>query len=565
MRLLPLPHPVRLPANLVPVFALALTLLPFTGLPADPASTSAAVDALFASPDRSGAPGAAVVVVREGAVVHSRGYGLADLEHQLPITPQTVFDVASVAKQFTGLAVAMLIQEGKLSLDDEIHKYLPDVPDFGAPIAVRHLLYHTSGLRDWPETLAFSGLSLEGPVTFETILEMVRRQRELDFPPGSEHQYSNTGYNLLAALIAKITEEPFGVWTGRRLFEPLGMAHTRFLVNPASIIPDRAESYEADGPFGFRHVGNRLAAQGSSSLYTTAEDLGRWLINFDAPQPFAGPALDLMHTAGRLDNGKPVGYAAGVGLGEYRGDPRVLHTGGWAAFRSLVMRLPKRRFGVAILGNDARLNVVALGERIADLYVGAQLAPTPPKPAPPATATNVDPARWKDYPGTYALGPDWLLTVSVEAGQLRTRATREAAFPARPLSDTEFQVDAYGASIRFVRDASGAVNELIYRGIHAPRLDPEVTPADTLVPLAGTYWSPELRTVVTLETHEGRLRTWHPMIGWVDLHPLGTDRFGARQAGTIQFTRDAESRVSGLKLSGSRVRNLRFERVNLPR
>src|SRR5208282_441457 len=181
------------------------------------AGNAAEVDRFFAQWDRADSPGAAVVIVKDGVLAYLHGYGCADLEHRVPITPQTLFDVASVAKQFTGLSVAMLVQEGKLSLDDDIHKHLPDMPDFGKPIMINNLLHHTSGLRDWPETLALSDVDPEAPITLDMILEMVRRQRELDFAPGEEEQYSNTGYNLLAATVAKVTGQSFRAWTDANL------------------------------------------------------------------------------------------------------------------------------------------------------------------------------------------------------------------------------------------------------------------------------------------------------------------------------------------------------------
>src|SRR6266446_3383817 len=191
--------------------------------------SGARVDQLFSPWNHANSPGAAVVVVENGGVVYQRGYGYADLEHGIPITPQTVFDAASVAKQFTGLAVAMLIEQGKLALDDNIRNYLPDVPDFGKPITIRHLLHHTSGVRDWPDILEISGVNLFGdPIDLNAILDMVRHQRELNFMPGKEFSYSNTGYNLLAAILAKVTNQSFRSWTDTNLFRPLRMQHTHF-------------------------------------------------------------------------------------------------------------------------------------------------------------------------------------------------------------------------------------------------------------------------------------------------------------------------------------------------
>src|SRR5688572_22952208 len=204
---------------------------------------NAKVDKLFAPWDRADSPGAAIVIVKDRRVVYQRGYGSANLETGAPITPQTVFDVASVAKQFAGLAVAMLIEEGKLSLDDDVRKYLPNVPDFGKPITIGHLIHHTSGLRDWPETLALSGMDWSGVITLEAILEMVERQRELDFQPGEQYQYCNTGYNLLAATVAKTTGQSFREWSDANIFKPLGMKGTHVCDNPTEIVLHRAESY----------------------------------------------------------------------------------------------------------------------------------------------------------------------------------------------------------------------------------------------------------------------------------------------------------------------------------
>src|SRR5262245_49750609 len=252
--------------------ASALGSLLLVNSSAVPNPNNAEVDKLFAHWDHKDSPGAAIVVVKDGAVIYQHGYGYADLEHGISITPRTRFDVASVAKQFTGLAAAILVEQGKLSLDDDVRKHLPDVPDFGKPITIGNLLYHTSGLRDWPETFLLSNVDFEAPISFEMILEMVRRQRELDFAPGQEHQYSNTGYNLLAATVAKVTGKSFRAWTDANLFQPLGMQHTHVCDNSAEIVPDVAASYGVGIKPGTLHrVTSQLSAQGSSSLFISAE------------------------------------------------------------------------------------------------------------------------------------------------------------------------------------------------------------------------------------------------------------------------------------------------------
>ena len=530
------------------------------------AENAAKVDQFFAQWDRPDSPGAAVVVVKDGTVVYEHGYGCADLEHHTLITAQTLFDVASVAKQFTGLSVAMLVQQGKLSLDDDIHKYLPDVPDFGKPITIKNLIHHSSGLRDWPETLALSDMEMEGPITLDTILEMVRRQRELDFAPGEEEQYSNTGYNLLAAMIAKVTGQSFRAWTDQNLFQPLGMKHTLVCDDPAEVIVNRANSYAPDGTNRFHQVVSQLAAQGSSSLFISAEDMGRWLLNFQTARVGGKAAIELMQQPESLNNGEKRGYAFGLVLGKHQGLSTVSHGGSWAGYRSQTIWVPEKRFAAAILANTSNMDTWGLALKITDLYLG--IAPEPSKPAsasPPATV-KADPGAWEPFLGTYRLGPGWLLTITHEGDQLMTQATHEDKFRMTPVSDTNFFVEAYQSPVAFVRNSSGAVTNLLYHGIKAPKLTmPESTPA-RLAAYVGDYWSEELRVITRLEIHDGSLAVCLRSGRWIHLLPTGADRFDTDYGGiALQFTRNAADEVSEVTLSGSRVRNLRHTRVVLPK
>ena len=530
------------------------------------AGNAAKVDRLFRQWDRPDSPGAAVVVVQGGAVAYLHGYGCADLEHHIPITPQTLFDVASVAKQFTGLSVAMLVEQGKLSLDHDIHKYLPDVPDFGKPITINHLVHHTSGLRDWPETLALSDVDMEGQITLETILEMVRRQRELDFAPGTEEQYSNTGYNLLAATVAKVTGQSFRAWSDRNLFQPLGMKRTLVCDNPAEVIPNRANSYAPDGKNRFQRVVSQLAAQGSSSLFITAEDMGRWLLNLQTARVGGKAAIELMQRPGKLNSGEKKNYAFGVVLGKHQGLTTVSHSGSWAGYRSYTIWVPEKRFAAAILANTSNMDTRDLALKITDLYLSTTPAPATPTSAPPPDAVKADPGTWEPFLGTYRLGPGWLLTITREADQLMVQATHEDKFPMTPVSDTSFFVKAYGQPVAFVRQSSGAVTNLLYRGINAPKLSlPESTPA-RLAAYAGDYWSEELRVVARVEIHDGRLAVCLRSGRWVHLLPTGVDRFDADYGRiALEFARNAAGEVREVKVSGSRVRNLRHTRVALPK
>ncbi len=527
---------------------------------AEPAN-DAKVDKLFSPWDHERSPGAAVVIVKDGAVAYTHGYGYANLEDRVPITQQTIFDAASVAKQFTGLSIAMLAQKGKISLDEEIRKYLPDLPDFGKPIYIHHLLHHTSGLRDWPETLSLSGVDMSSPITLETILEMVRRQRELDFAPGEEHSYSNTGYNLLAAIVAKATGHSFRTWTAANIFEPLGMNHTEICENPAKIVPNRAMPYMPAGR-GFERVVSQLAAQGSSSLFISADDIGKWLLNFESAAVGGTQAIEMMHEPGKLNNGNKVDYAFGVELTDYNGDKITKHTGSWAGYRSIVLRVPGKRFGIAILSNLSSMPTERLAREITDLYLGYEPGPKEQPPGKPVAEFHADPSLWKPFTGTYRLGPGWLLSVTQEGTNLMAQATREPKFAMTALSSNRFLVKAYGSDVEFVSTNSDRVTHLMYRGIHAPKLRIPPCNPDLFRAYAGDFWSEELRVAYRLEVHEGDLGTRHRSGTWVRLLPTDTDAFDTDPGGlSIVFTRDSKGEISELKVSAGRMRNIRFRRV----
>jgi CubicO group peptidase (beta-lactamase class C family) len=546
--------------------ALGICLLATTG--AARLGDNAKVDQLFAPWNQAGSPGAAVVIIQDGAVVYEKGYGYASLEHRIPITPQTRFDVASVAKQFTGLSVAMLVEQGKLSPEDDIRKYLPDVPDFGKPITIANLLHHTSGLRDWPETLSLSGSDMEGPISLDMILAMVRRQRELDFAPGEEHLYSNTGYNLLAAAVAKVTGQSFRIWTDATLFQPLGMEHTHVCDNSAEIVGDCAESYGRGLEEGKLHrVISQLSAQGSSSLFISAEDMGKWLLNFETAKVGGKAAIEMMHQPGKLNSGANVDYGFGLALDDYHGSPMLHHGGSWAGYRSFVMLIPERRFAVAVLANTAMMNTSEQARNIADLY----LDHPPAKPARQSrsnvtAAVKSNSATWEPFLGTYRLGPSWLLTITREGDQLMAQASREDKFKMTPTATNTFFVEAYGQAVKFVRQPSGVVTNLIYRGINAPKVHvPELTPA-RLAEYVGDYWSEELQVMARVEVHDGKLATCHRSGLWVHLLPGGGEHFDTGGGGfSVEFTRGPASGVTEAKVSGGRVRNIRYTRVTLPK
>jgi CubicO group peptidase (beta-lactamase class C family) len=342
---------------------------------------TAQVDALFKEYDRPDSPGAAVVAVQDGKIVLQAEYGSADLEHRIPITSKTVFHVGSVAKQFTAFSILLLEHQGLLSLDDEIRKYLPWVPDFGKTITLRHLLHHQSGLREQETLFQISGISTADVIETSHIIKLVSRQKELNFNPGEDISYSNTGYVLLAQVVEKVTGISFREWTRKNIFSPLEMKDSQFNDDAARIVRERASAYyRADGG-ELRKGILSYSYVGPTSLLTTSEDMAKWLLNFD--QPKAGnPVImqRMLFESGKLENGEDPGYGYGIGVLSYRGLQVVWHSGHDAGYRAFSAYFPDQKFGIAVLSNFYSINPLNLGKKIADIYLSGSMSPESTEP-----------------------------------------------------------------------------------------------------------------------------------------------------------------------------------------
>jgi CubicO group peptidase (beta-lactamase class C family) len=522
--------------------------------------------AIFKPYDRHDGPGCAVAVISSGRVIFTKGYGMANLEYDIPITPTTIFDIASVSKQFTGWAISTLIQEGKVSPDDEIHKYLPDLPSFGTPITIRHLLHHISGIRDWPQTLNAAGWRWDEVFSFTDIMRMVKYQKDLDFPPGTRYSYSNTAYNLLAAIIEKVTGKSFRDWTDQRIFGPLGMPSSHFLDDPDRIIRNLAYSY-TPGDAGFRKDPDALTAYGSSSLFTSVDDLCKWVIHFQEAVRTKDPVVTRMLDDGILNDGTMVHYGYGLGLGEDRGLKNISHTGGWAGYRTIISNYPDQDLSIIILSNASDFDPTAYAARVADLFLAGKFAPTTTNGTENLQAlptVTVSPQLLAKYAGTYQLGPGWAVTLTVENNGLMTQANGEDKFPMEAKSDSVFWIRAYGSSMTFVKGPDGKVDSLHYRSIHANKITPWHPRPGQLTEYFGTYYSEELATDYTIDTAggHGQLMMHQRRLGDIALTPDPTapDQFD-NSIGIFLFVRDGQHGVTGFRLSGGRVKNLRFDKI----
>lgn len=585
------PRDRRLPrsfaAAALPLAVMLLAALSFGSIPSQPQvpapsaakaepSLDAKVDALFAPWKGLDSPGAAVAVVKDGLVVYRKGFGSAQLEYGIPITPSTVFHVASVSKQFTAMAITMLEAEGKLSADDDIRKYLPETADFGAPVTIRHLLNHTGGLRDQWELAIMSGKRMDDVLTQDFLLDRIRRQRELNFAPGARFLYSNSGYTLLAEIVSRVSGRPFTDWTRDRIFAPLGMTSTRFHLDHTEIVRDRAYSYDGDRGEGFRNAPLNYANVGATSLFTTVEDMANWIRNYE-DKKVGGPAVwDMMLTRGKLSDGTEIDYARGIMHGVYQGLKTIGHSGGDAGFASHVVYFPGQRFGVAVFSNLASFDPGAMAMRIADIYLASQLAAASmaqagESQAPVAAAQapgpiTLSPEELAAFAGTYWLESDLVRKLVVDKDKLVYVRSSDNRSDLAPVSPTRFRMLGVPGEVflDFTGKADGLYNAFTFtesngQKIGAKRIEPFEPTAAQLEEYAGTYYSRELDVRYVVTARAGSLRIKPGLGEEVEAGPLKKDSFAASRF-RIEFARDGKGRVSGLRISTGRVLNLKFTR-----
>lgn len=541
---------------------LGATSLQSQPLPAPPLSDSVRtrIDAVFDRWDRTDSPGCAVGISRDGREVFTRGYGMADLQHGLAITPGSIFHVASVSKQFAAFAVGLLAEDGRLSLDDDVRRHVPELPELG-PITIRQMIHHTSGLRDQWQLLGYAGWRFpDDLITEDDVLRIVSRQKGLNFRPGDEWVYSNTGYTLLAVIVKRVTGQTLREFAHQRIFVPLGMTRTHFHDDHAMIVPGRTSAYEPRAGGGWRISIPVFDTYGATSLFTTASDLLRWMANLDTPTVGSQRLVDALHRSGVLNDGTATQYGHGVALGTYRGVRTVGHGGADAGYRSNVERYPERGVAIAVLCNASPTAPNVLTRRIADIVLGLEGTPdTPAVDTVPRPSTREQKLRWV---GTYR--------DTVTQQVVRIRLVGDSLV----LGDGRALVTTSDTTVRTVGSGQGAVLRLENGEVRALVLLPRTTRDQVLkreapftpdraalARFTGAYQSDELDVRYDVVLADSGLVLRHRK--WNDraLVPASRDAFTSGFGGLMQFTRDRAGRVNGFTVADGRVRGVRFERV----
>lgn len=527
------------------------------------------VDAIFATYDKPDSPGCALGVIKDSKLVYARGYGMANLEHNIPNGPKLVYDIGSTSKQFAAASILLLAQQGKLSLDDDVRKHIPELPAYQKPITIRHLLHHTSGLRDYLTLFSLAGMNFDNTTTEKDALDIIVRQKALNFTPGDEWLYSNSGYFLLSIIIKRASGKSYPEFAKESIFDPLGMKHTLVLDNHKKIVPMRATGYSpgraAVGSFQIEM--SNFEQTGDGAVMTSIEDLLLWDRNFYEPKVGGKVFLDQMSAVGAFNSGEKHDYAAGLIIGEHKGLRRVSHGGSWAGYRSELARFPDQKFSVVCLCNLSATNPSALAMRVADVYLADQLKTAErmdDNKNSPATVLIAE-ERLKERAGVYrSLTNGELRRITLRDGKLRIDAFTQFNSELKPLSETRFNiVGQEGSAIEFAAPG-GKAQLTLTRSNRKPdtfeRVEAFAPSAEQLNDFAGGYYSEELDTTYRMSVEGEKLFV-------IDRNgvkrPLALtirDAFAAPSGAQFEFSRDASGKIFGFAVHAGRIRNVWFVR-----
>lgn len=506
-------------------------------------------------------PGAVVGVIRNGELAFVRAWGAADLTHGIPFRPDTPTNIGSTSKQFTGFALALLASRGVLSLEDDVRTYIPELPDFGRTITLRHLLTHTTGYREFINTLLIGGRQImQGDyIGADEVIAVVQRQTELQNEPGAEFNYNNTAFSLAALVVERVTGRSFADWMREEVFLPLGMDRTWVRQGPGHVIPGRSIGY-VPGEHGFQEVRDLHAAQGAGGMYTTPADMARWMRNFRTGELGGPEVIRELTTPYTLSNGESTNYGLGLFIDTNRGLRRWQHGGNDIAHSSTFIYYPDLDAGYVVFSNYQGVPGGIAGV-VADAFFGEHM-----QVVERAAGVTVPVAVLRSYTGRYEMTTlgGLLVQVELQGQQLRVQVAGQPALALTPTSDTTFSVEGAPARVTFHRGEGEPVQRITFHqdGDHPGRRLAEERPAVDLAAFEGRYFSEELETFYELRVEDGQLVIRHARFGPTPLtHTEGDSFSGSLPVSLVVFRRDGQGRITGFHAGNGRARDIWFQRI----
>jgi CubicO group peptidase (beta-lactamase class C family) len=499
------------------------------------------------------APGCAAAVSLNGETVFEKAFGLAELEHNVPNTAQTIFESGSVAKQFTAAALVLLQQDGKLSLDDPVRKYIPELPDYGSPLTIRHLLNHTAGLRDWGTVLSLTGAGRgDRVITQDLAFDVITHQRALDFTPGSEYSYSNSGYTLAAIIVERVSKQKFPAFIEERLFKPLGMKNSSWRDDYQRIVPGRAQAYSRQGNGPWRLNMPFMNVYGNGGMLTTVGDWMKWNAMLDS-QSLGAPLVTALETRGVLNDGRKIAYALGLTVDTYKGLKDVSHGGATAGYQTFLARYPDNKVSVGVMCNGTSPSAGGIAASITDEIFGP--FPESPKTEP----AKVSEDELKKFIGVWRNEKTHApARFVIENGVSRWSGARLV-----PMGGGQFTAGGNQLKFTFDKDGKPVLAETVDSDGEVTRFAREKewtpTPAD-LESFKGDWFSEEAGATFTIAVDAGKMFLKQRPATNLPMQPLYKDHFDV-QGYVVWFIRDKNGKVNNLHVGTSRMRDMPFVRV----
>ncbi|KFF08318.1 serine hydrolase domain-containing protein [Chryseobacterium luteum] len=516
-------------------------------------------DSLWSIYKQLNTPGMAVAVIKDGKVIYKKTYGLANLESKTPITDSTAFNIASVSKQFTAFIALLAEQEGKLSLDDDIRTYLPELSHLPYKITIRQLANHTHGLPNFSEIKKLQGFGDEFKVTNNEAVHTLLQIKNVNFPPGEQYQYNNTGFTLLAEILRRVYKKDFSQIAKEYVFNPLHMKNTLAIDNPDKIIPNKAESYQPKGDtFVKLPIGQMVS--GSSNIYATLDDLCKWAANFQNPVQGSHALYNAMQKNTVLSSGKNLEYGLGLQTEKYKGLDIVFHGGGTVGYRTYILHVPSQQFSVVMLGNGQGFDGLLIAYQLVDFFLKDQET-IPVKPQ----KTTYTPSELKQFEGVYELNPGNYLEISTEGKDLYLGTyNHKGKELLQVIDDNKFKITSIPtASLTFnngsvklrIADFTYTAKKVI---LNLPKLDKMV-----FNKLVGFYRNEEFNTIYQLLIDNNRLIARHPLNGDIELFPLKPASFYSitEYFGQLDFKYDKNNHITEFELSGANILNIKFKKI----
>ena len=557
----------------------------FSVLRSEPIATdpAARLDQLMAAYDGAGRPGAVVGVVDGGRLAHVHTVGMANLSHGVPWERGTISNIGSVTKQFTAMGVLTLQAQGKMSLDDDIRTHIPELRDFGTPITIRNLLNHTGGYREVYNLLPIGGHQGEDAFARERAIAIVQRQPELQAAPNTEWNYNNTGYILISLAIERASGQSFADHMRESVFEPLGMVDTRVKMVQGELIPGSAQGYTAEADGGYRTTRDLAASAGAGGVYTTVDDLTRWMLNYRDATVGGPEAIEAITTTAVLESGDSTGYGLGLGLGEQGGRTLYTHTGGDVSHRAYLSYYPELESGVIVMSNNAAFDL-SVGGQIGEMFFADHF-----DEAEEEADADADDAAGEDAgedegmsdARKYAIAGDWMLetqgislsmTVEVEDGDVFVDVQGQGRTVTRPTSNSTLELASVDAEFTFDFDDDGTTSSgtLVQSGLEIAmrRVEKTAMTEDELRAYVGRYYSAELETFYEVAVEDGGLVLRHiEMAEPLAMQHTDGDEFSTDLVflNTIAFQRGAGGSVTGFTVANGRTRGVLFEKMRAAR